>query len=234
MPKTVDEMTIGELQAVINEKRRLAKKAPKLRKERTALLAKIEKIDAQLAMIGSKKVADKPAARETDKKAASKAKATGKRQRGVKDAIVAAVGKEPMTIAAIVAAMEAKGLKVSGGSLSAQLTKLVQDGLISRAGRGRYCSAPVKPTGKEKVVKKAAKKPAAKKSAKKTVKKSVAKKAAKKVTAKKTAKKPVKKVAAKPAKKKASKKAVKKTVAKPAAAKKTVKKPAAKKSASKK
>ena len=73
MPKTIEEMTIGELEAAIKEKRRLAKKAPKLRKERAAIIDRLNKIDAQLALIGGRKVANGPAA---DKPAAKVVKKT--------------------------------------------------------------------------------------------------------------------------------------------------------------
>ncbi len=124
MPKTVEEMTIGQLEAALNKKRRLAKKAPKLRKERAALLAKLDKIDAQLAMVAAdkpaakkavkkpaaKKIAEKPAARKPVKKTAKKVAKKQTAKKAVKKS-VAKKAVKPVTAKKTVKKVAAKPVK---------------------------------------------------------------------------------------------------------------------------
>ena len=62
MAKTIDNMTIGELERAIRQKRSLAKKAPKLRQERATILARLKEIDEHLAALGPSRAGRKPKA----------------------------------------------------------------------------------------------------------------------------------------------------------------------------
>jgi len=52
MTKTIEQMTITEIAALIRKKRRLAKQTPKLRKERAKILERVEQIDKLLTTAG--------------------------------------------------------------------------------------------------------------------------------------------------------------------------------------
>jgi len=174
MEKTIDQMTIGELEKVIRERRRLAEKAPKLREEQKKILARLAEIEKQLAAVGQgggRRPATK-AAEKAPKKAAMRvakpmAKAAGKRQKGVTEAVIAVVGEKPMTIAKIMAAMAAKGFTVNKRTFSVTLAKLGRDGRVAKAGRGLYCMAGKKTSTAEAPAREPRKKATAKGAAKK-------------------------------------------------------------------
>lgn len=52
MPKTIEEMTISEIEALVRRKRRAARKAPRLRQEQAKILARLKEIDEFLAAAG--------------------------------------------------------------------------------------------------------------------------------------------------------------------------------------
>jgi DNA-binding HxlR family transcriptional regulator len=154
MQKTIEEMTIAELTAFIQVKKRLAKQAPKLRKERAEILARIQQIEKQLAAVGPVRGGRKKTAMAKIEKTAP----TGKRQKGVKAAILDVIGMEPVGADDVVSALERKKLIVNKKTLMVTLSKLSQQGLISRSGRGLYCRS-----GKVMAEKTTAAKPEAKK-----------------------------------------------------------------------
>jgi len=137
MAQTIEQMTIGELMAVIRQKKQLAKQAPKLRKERAELLARLKQIDDQLAAAGPGRGARKKTAMAKVKKAVT----TGKRQKGVKAAVLAVIGSKPVGAEAVAAALEERKFVVNKKTLMVMLSKLASKGEIKRAERGLYCCA---------------------------------------------------------------------------------------------
>jgi hypothetical protein len=84
MARTIEELTIQELQALLKLKLKVRKQAPKLRAERKKLAQRLAEIDGELAMLGAPVAAAAPrlgrpkksaakAARKAVKKAARKA-----------------------------------------------------------------------------------------------------------------------------------------------------------------
>ena len=118
MAKSVDQLSIAELQKIIKERKKLAVKAPALRKEKAKLLKRLTAIDAELAKLGprpgrrpgTKNAAPKKARRGRPPQKAAAAPAStaklkavsGKRlPRGsVQNAVLKVLAKGPMSPAA--------------------------------------------------------------------------------------------------------------------------------------
>jgi len=166
MAKAIEELTIAELQRIIKVKRRMARKAPALRKERAKLRERLAEIEKELAIAGLRRgrgAAKKgpgrngrrrAAVRGRIAKAAPKVKTAVRRGKlvavagrrlprgSVQNAILSVLGAEQMSPAAVSKAIERTLISgVSPKSVVVSMDKLRRQGKILRIGRALYKKA---------------------------------------------------------------------------------------------
>ena len=149
MALTVEQMTIAELQAVIRERKKLVKKIPALRKERSALMQRLAEIDAKLAQYGAgfrrrrggRKAAVVKAAGPDRPPTTELAARPGKRlprgsvQRAILD-VLEGKTMAPADISREIAATRIKG--ISPKSVAVAIDKMKRTGKIIKVDRGLY------------------------------------------------------------------------------------------------
>lgn len=157
MAKSVDQLSIAELQKIIKERKKLAVKAPALRKEKAKLLKRLTAIDAELAKLGprpgrrpgTKNAAPKKARRGRPPQKAAAAPAStaklkavsGKRlPRGsVQNAVLKVLAKGPMSPAAATKAVNATEIEgVSPKAVAVAIAKMTKTGKVIKTGRAMY------------------------------------------------------------------------------------------------
>lgn len=145
MRRAADELTIDELEAILQERYEQRKQVPVLEAERLKIMARLEEIDKSLARCGaamSPRPAKKVGKRGPVVVASKPPKRTaGKRQKGVTQAVLAFIGSQPVRARDVAVALGKTKINVDARLLTIQLSKLAANGRVERCGRGLYRQA---------------------------------------------------------------------------------------------